>query len=708
MNRRTLLLIRVAGLLMVVLGLILPAQVQAQTPTTTTLLSSGSTGQKKDLVIIGDGFQAGTDQTTFNNWVTNQVINGVFARGPFWEDMNAFNIYRVNTFSQDSGNTRVDAQGNVTTARNTALGYRVSGLWNRCWNEPGPNTNTTLNNILNNQVPGWEFVIIVLNDPMAGGCRRGNTLAVSVNGGWNVLQHEMGHMIGNLCDEYVGGGAPGNYTGSEPGCVNLTTNTDRDTLKWGDFVDPGTALPTVFNAATMDPAETAGAFEGGTLGTTGYSTGIWRPTFRGAMNDNREAFGPVCYNRIKEVLDQWHRYNYLDAYTGDFDGDDRADVMIQNANSIALYLSAGNHMRPTWIATGDIPGWDGIREHDRFFVGDFNEDNRDDLFVVNFDDWSIPYLGMLRSTGNGFESVMRYDLELPGWDDMRQHDQFYVGDFDGDGKDDLYVFNGRDWDVGYLIMLRSTGNSLQPVRRYDDTLPGWDSMLASDQFYVADFNEDNKEDLYVFNGRDWVMGYLMMLRSTGNSLQPVRRYDDTLPGWDSMRPYDQFYVADFDANQTDDLYVFNGRDWVMGYLMSLGSTGSELVPRVRYDDIVPGWDRLMPGDIFYVADLDGNKRQDLYVFNHDDWAFEYLGLLIADGKGGLTGFWHEDWVNSWNLGTPDQFLVGNFNGGSGWDDLFVRNENWLGLLRSRQQSVTLDAIYPKWIHDHLYHRLGWW
>ncbi len=693
------------------IGSLMPAPVvhaQGTTNTATTIIASGTSGAKRDIAVIAEGFQSGNDQTTFNNWVTNEVVNGVLARGPFWEDLNALNVVRVNASSTDSGVTRVNSQGNVTTSRNTALGYRVSGVWSRCWSEPGPNTNANLNSILNSLAPGWEFAIIVLNDASAGGCRRGNTLAVSTNVDWRVLQHEMGHMIGNLCDEYVGGSSPGNYTGAEPGCVNLTVNTNRATLKWGQFVSPSTALPTTFNAATMNATETAGAFQGGTLGSSGYSSGIWHPTSAGTMNGNNEPFGPVCYTRLKEVLRPNHEYNYLDTVSGDFNGDGRSDVVVQNANSIALYLSQGSALAPTWIVTGDIPGWEGIRGGDRFYVGDFDGDGRDDIYVVNFTDWSIPYLGMLRATGAGFESVARYDLQLPGWGDMRSNDQFYVADFNGDKRDDLVVFNGRDWSVGYLELLASTGTRLQAVRRYDDVLPGWGQMRPNDQFYIADFEGDERDDVWVFNGDDWSIAYLEMLHSTGSGLQYWRRFDDQLPGWGAMRQHDQFYPANFDGKAGDDLYVFNGRDWSIGYLEILRVVENNLQAVRRYDDIVPGWDRLMPGDAFFVADVNGDKRQDLYAWNFHDWVTEYLGPILSDGSGGLFGYWSEDWVDSWNLGPVDQFLVGNFNGGAGWDDLFVRNGEWFGLLRSHQQSLGLDAIYPKWIHQVEYQKDGWW
>ena len=48
---------------------------------------------------------------------------------------------------------------------------------------------------------------------------------------------------------------------------------------------------------------------------------------------------------------------------------------------------------------------------------------------------------------------------MPDWQ-MRPSDQHFVGDFDGDGKADLFVFNGDAWSIAYLGMLKSGGSSL--------------------------------------------------------------------------------------------------------------------------------------------------------------------------------------------------------------------------------------------------------
>jgi hypothetical protein len=677
----------------------------AHAQTVTELLRNGPNGDKFNIVIIGDGFAAGADQTAYDNFVRNVVIRDLFdenRNGAYREIMGAFNLFRVNAVSQQSGITTVDSSGNVTSTVNTFLGYRFSGDWNRCWMEPGPNSNTTLANTLNNLVPGWTHAFIVLNTASFGGCRRGNQLAITMGGTWTVAAHEMGHMIGNLGDEYTGSAS---YTGSEPSNVNLTINQKRGSLKWKQFVNPSTAIPTT--STTLDPVEDDGLYAGATIGGTKYGSGIFRPARNSRMNSNMPEFDSVGYDQMRSVGAQHQDIRYRDVYAGRFMGGPQTDLVLHQQNSLYLFKGQWDTLGAQWVRTMPDPVWDAYRPGDRFLVGDFDGDGKQDLFVYNMTDWAMPYFAMLKSTGNAFTGVRRFDRDLPGWGEMRSHDEFFVADVDGDKKDDIVVFNGRDFSIGYLLVLKSTGNDLRFVRRYDDTLPGWDSMKANDRFYVADFDGDGRKDLYVSNQHDWSMGYLMMFRSNGRDFSFTRRFDRKLPGWDDMKPNDQFFVGDFDGDKRQDLYVFNGNDWSMPYLEMLRSTGSNMANSRRFDRNVPGWGEMRKRDRWFVGDVNGDRKSDLYVFNADDWSTQYLGTLRSSGSN-LAGGFQTDWIGSWNLGTVDKLVVANFNGGSGWDDLFIYNDGWFGCLRSLSTSVANTAIYPKWIHDHRYHEWGWW
>ena len=299
-------LTRISQLLAVLLVTTLCTPALGQT--VTELLRNGPNANKINLVIIGDGFTAGADQTTFNNFVQNTVIRDLFSEtrdGAYREIMGAFNIFRVNADLVASGITTVDSNGKVTATVNTFLGYRYSGVWGRCWMEPGPNSNATLNTTLNNLVPGWTYVFIILNTTSGGGCRRGNQLAITAGGGWTVAAHEMGHMIGDLGDEYTG---TANYTGGDPGKVNLSNTSDRSTLKWRAFVNPSTPLPTT--GTGLDPVADDGAYAGATTGGTRYATGIFRPASNSRMNSNTPEFDSVGYDQMRSVTaaNMDHRY----------------------------------------------------------------------------------------------------------------------------------------------------------------------------------------------------------------------------------------------------------------------------------------------------------------------------------------------------------------------------------------------------------------
>ena len=679
----------------------------------TQLLASGPPGSKINIAVLGDGFAAG-DQTAYNNKVDELLITGVFGHDYFYEDKQAFNIYRVNLVSVDSSvSTRVydehatpddgsDDTITSTTLRNTALGYIFSGSWAHCWLEGGANTNTLVNNALNTWVPDYNLVVVILNNPNYGGCGGGGFQIIPMGVTWPVLAHEFGHGLGALADEYC---TARSDSGGEPGAVNVTVNPHRNTLKWRQFVNPVTPVPTGtggcagFTAgarpADWNDTQSAGLFEGG--GTNG--TGMYRPVINCRMRSNSPDYCPICYTHMKETNDPKTEHSFLTCYTGDFSGDHKDDVLVHNNNSIQIHRSNGAQLDIVFSATERVPGSWQFTAGDKFFVGDFNGDGKKEVAVFNSTNWSIPYLGLLADDGaNGLKLIARYDGSMPGWQ-FAKDDHFYVADFDGDGKQDLVVFNGTNWVYPYLGMLKSSGVGFSVAHRYDQNLPGW-QMTAGDKFYVGDFDADQKTDLWVFNGSNWAYPYLGMLRSNGASYSMARRYDNVLPNW-QMTSGDRFYVGDFDGDGRGDLFIANGDNWSVAYLGMLRSTGSDLQMVQRYDATVPGW-QMRKHDQYFVGNVNGDKRADLFVYNCNDWATQYLGTMQSTGTA-LTASWTADWVGEWNLGTVDRFEPCNFEGVGGKRDLIVHNYNWLGMMRATP-GLQLQRLYYRWIHNYRYGR----
>jgi len=683
----------------------------------TQIRNAGPVGSKRNLAILGDGF-ADADQATYNDWVQNSVLGGVFGNDYFYEDASAWNIFRVNLASNNSGVSQrtYNADGTIasTTLVDSALGMIFSGSWSHCWMEYGTGTETAIQNALKKWVPDYNFVLIILNEPGYGGCGGNGRAHVTTGDGWAVIAHEFGHGLGGLADEYCNSGA---YSAGEPGAVDITINTDRSTLKWGNFVNPTTPVPTGsgncpdYNQgakpADWDDNQDVGLFEGGNTN----NTGVYRPVINCRMRNNTPPYCPVCYTSFKRQYDSYTGHTFLKCYAADFNGDGRSDVLVHSGNSIQTFRSNGAQLDIAFSAVERVPGSWQFQPNDQFFTGDFNGDGKDEVVVFNSVDWVMPYLGLLADDGSGGLSlVARYDGDIPGWGGFAKNDLFYVGDFDGNGKQDLFVFNGADWSMPYVGMLRSNGSSFSFIRRFDGDIPGWGGLARNDKIFVGDYSGNAKADLFIFNGDDWSMAYVGMFQSTGADLQMTARYDGDIPGWGGLARHDQLYVGDFNGDGKADLFIFNGDDWSMSYLGMFGSTGSGLQMAHRYDGDVPGWGGLARHDQFFPADINGDGKADLIGWNFEDWATEYLGRMISSGSS-LAASFVGDWVGEWNMGAADRFEPCNFQGGtirpfrrgSGKPDLFVHNQDWFGMIRGNPD-FSLQKIYYRWIHNYRYGR----
>jgi hypothetical protein len=424
----------------------------------TVLRNAGPPGTKRNIVVLGDGFTA-ADQAIYNTWVDTKLIQGVFGHDYYSEDASAYNIYRINLESVDSGVSvrTYDEKGTVDpsddtiaseTVRNTALGMIFNGSWSHCWLEYGANTETLLQAAINTWVPDANEILVVLNNPNYGGCGGGGRAHVPMGVDWTVIAHEFGHGIGGFADEYS---VTGNYTGGEQSWIDLTTITNRATTKWKQFINPTTPLPTGVGSgadynqgtrpATWSSNFDVGLFEGG--GT--MNTGIYRPVENCRMKGNTPEYCPVCYTSIKTNRDHETGHHFRGAHTGYFFNSSRSDVLLHHGTSIQLFRNDGTGFTHTFSGVERVPGSWQFKPNDQIVVGDFDGDGLDEVVIFNGVDWVMPYLGLLVSDGNGgLKLIARYDGDIPGWGGFARNDRFLKADLNGDGKADLIVVNGDD------------------------------------------------------------------------------------------------------------------------------------------------------------------------------------------------------------------------------------------------------------------------
>ena len=697
----------------------LPVSAQCIAPTCSKIIDNGPDSTKLVMVVLGDGYTT-AEQAAYNEDVRRLVADGAFGHDFFAENQNAFNVYRQNLISAESGvsQRRYDENGTpedpsddtiVSTAmKDTALRIIWSGSWAHCWLEPTAESWSRIGDALRVTVPNFDYLVVLLNEEGAGGCGAGGFQIVSRGAGWEVMAHELGHGIGGLWDEYV---FSGTYAGAPVNSRNCSTVLDRQSVYWSRFIDPATPVPTTPGAG-VDPRRTVGEFEG----CAADATGIYRPVDECRMRLNTPEFCPVCQFLLKKLLIAHLGHDFSDAYAGDFDGDGRDDLLIHNGGDLAIYRQAPSHygLDHRWTANNVVPAATGGNTwqpapNDRYYVGDFNGDGTDDVLVFNGKDWIRPYLAVLVAHAGGLEGAVRYDGTIAGFWWMAPDDQHFIGDFNGDGTDELVVFNGSNWATPFLGLVSANGGTLAGVVRYAGDLPGW-TMRPRDRFYVGDFDADGKDDLYAWNGDDWPGRYLGMIRSSGTALDRLKLFADALPGWTTASG-DRFRVADFDGDGRDDLYVFNGSDWAQAYLLMVRSTGTDLAFVHRYDSssaaaTIPGW-TLGRGDRFLVGDANRDGRDDLFVYNPAvDWPKEYLGTLQSTGTE-LSGSWSADWVGNWDLDPGDNILAVDYEGSGSRSDLCIRSAGRIGLLRRAPGGFVADRLYRQWIDNAVFDARPW-
>lgn len=283
----------------------------------TKIHDKGPAASRYTIVVLADGYTS-SQQALFAQHA-QEFVDFLLQTPPFSTNCSAFNVYRVDVISNESGAddpTTCTGGTGATAATYFDATFCADGVIRRLLGANG----ATGAAVAAAQVPEWDQALIIVNSSIYGGSG-GNPGVTSVSGSWqNIAVHEFGHSAFGLTDEYeYWQGCPDetpshdNHPASEPTAANATIETNPTLIKWRDLIDGSTPVPTTQNA-NCDLCDTQGDPYGGTQ-TTGlyegahyYHCDAFRPVFS-CMMRNYAAFCPVCTRRILEVFQPFQPAN---------------------------------------------------------------------------------------------------------------------------------------------------------------------------------------------------------------------------------------------------------------------------------------------------------------------------------------------------------------------------------------------------------------
>ncbi|MDJ0346525.1 FG-GAP-like repeat-containing protein [Streptomyces sp. H10-C2] len=252
--------------------------------------------------------------------------------------------------------------------------------------------------------------------------------------------------------------------------------------------------------------------------------------------------------------------------TGDYNGDGRGDVAIlygYDNGGVRLFTALGN-------ASGgfDKPVASWYREPGNWWFsqmslqsGDFNGDGRDDLAVwYDYTDGHDTLFTFTANPQGGFNEPFASWTATPGNWELKQA-KLAIGDYKGDGRDDLAVFYG----YGDMNTVKMHTFLTSPTGAFAYTSTSWTSTTWGNwnqaHIQAGDFNGDGKDDIAAWydysSGSDSLNTFISLGTTTGTFQAPYSAWSTPAGNyWYDSMP--QMVAGDYNGDGRDDLGVMYG------------------------------------------------------------------------------------------------------------------------------------------------------
>lgn len=185
---------------------------------------SGSSDNRIDVVLMGDGYQEEERTKFFEDM--ERLKDEMFADITFQSYLPVFNIWAIHVPSKDSG------IGYNSKPKNTPFGLYKMGQQHRAV-QPSMNGRSSARSYCR-LADGCDFPSIIGNDDFYGGLGGEFTIGTrSKSTGTVVLRHEMGHNFVNVGEEYDGGYV---YSGANSDGTEWFGGKPKANMKWAHWL----------------------------------------------------------------------------------------------------------------------------------------------------------------------------------------------------------------------------------------------------------------------------------------------------------------------------------------------------------------------------------------------------------------------------------------------------------------------------------------
>lgn len=331
-----------------------------------------------------------------------------------------------------------------------------------------------------------------------------------------------------------------------------------------------------------------------TSGHGGSNTKIWKAYI--TVNDSGTVY----------CLVEWHNWFAVDSretpMVGDFNGDGRMDIITftrDNPNAVGdVYVALSDGTR--FGKSQKWNDWFAINQDETVIIGDFNGDGKDDIATWLIKSTKQVYVAT--STGSGMNTSALCLKNIGNNSD----DVLRAGDVNGDGKCDLILFSRN---TGKVEVARSSGSS------FLDHLITWHNWFAVSTYErpeVGDVDGDGKADIITFcTDSPTAQGDVFVALSKGslfgdgsNSI----KWND----WFAVDPSQKVRIGDLNGDGLADFATFlpDPYNQVYGvYSKGNGMSDNYLIACGFYGTAT---------DLPFLGDVNGDGKADLILFRQGE------------------------------------------------------------------------------------------